>query len=292
MNAIASSLRKTGFLVIEENTFQRALISETLRSIGAARIEATDSLELAMELSKPFVPHIVLCNWSAEIDGIAFARAVRRGETSLRKQTALIMVTANATAESVEVARKAGVDEYVIKPFNTGSMVNRIEAVIFRRRPFIDSPIYAGPCRRRKLEVDYEGPRRRLFDEDDSNADSPELELKKQLAKSQVNRAKDVMRDVSPGERTKIREVYSIGKDILEIAISMDDKLLRVAAESMVAYIEGVGASSMFDAKVVDAHVDAMAQLIALPNVQSEMREQVSRALGALVRKKLDTASR
>ena len=166
MNAIASSLRKTGFLVIEENTFQRALISETLRSIGAARIEATDSLELAMEMSKHFVPHIVLCNWSAEIDGIAFARAVRRGETILRKQTALIMVTANATAESVEVARKAGVDEYVIKPFNTGSMVNRIEAVIFRRRPFIDSPIYAGPCRRRKLEVDYEGPRRRLFDED------------------------------------------------------------------------------------------------------------------------------
>jgi hypothetical protein len=35
-----------------------------------------------------------------------------------------------------------------------------------------------------------------------------------------------------------------------------------------------------------------MAQLIALPNVQSEMREQVSRALGALVRKKLNNATR
>ncbi|MBU6372150.1 MAG: response regulator [Alphaproteobacteria bacterium] len=287
MTSSPTSIRKSNVLVIEDNTFQRALLAETLRSIGAGRIETAETFEFALEMCKHFVPSLILCNWSPEFDGIAFTKALRRGETILRKQTPLIMVTAQATGESVEIARRAGVDEYVIKPFNTGSLVSRIDAVLYRRRPFIDSPIYAGPCRRRKLEVDYEGPRRRLFDEEETGKDSPEIELKKQLAKSQVNRAREVLRDLTPGERTKIREIYSIGKEILEIAASMDDKLLRVAGESLVAYIEGVGASSMFDPKVVDAHVDAMAQLIALPNVQGEMREAVSRALSAMVRKKL-----
>jgi hypothetical protein len=169
--------------------------------------------------------------------------------------------------------------------------VSRIEAVLLRRRPFVDSPIYAGPCRRRKLEVDYGGLRRRLFDEDEVELDSPDLELKKQLARSQVNMARQMMCDITPGDRTKIREVYNIGKEVLAVATAMDDKLLRVAGESLVAYIEGVGASSTFDPKVVDAHVDAMAQLIALPNVESAMREQVSRALAALVRTKLGTGA-
>jgi len=292
MTNVPQAVRKLNFLVIEDNTFQRALLTETLRSIGVTRMETADSFAYAFEMCKHFLPQIILCNWSPEFDGIGFTRSMRRGETIIRKQTAVIMVTAQATAESVELARRAGVDEYVIKPFNTGSLVNRIEAVIYRRRQFIDSPIYAGPCRRRKLEVDYEGPKRRLFDEDEAGLDSPELELKKQLARSQVNRAKEVLRDLSPGERSKIRDVYAIGKDILDIATSMDDKLLRVAGESLVAYIEGVGASAMFDPKVVDAHVDAMAQLIALPNVQSEMREQVSRALSAMVRKKLNSSAR
>ena len=287
MTAIPTQVRKTTFLVLEDNAFQRALITETLRAIGAGRIEAADSFQLALEMAKHFVPTIVLCNWSDEFDGIGFTKSLRRGETILRKQTGLILVTAKATAESVETARRAGVDEYVIKPFNTQSMVSRIEAVLLRRRQFIDSPIYAGPCRRRKLEVDYGGPLRRLFDEDQVEVDSPELELKKQLARSQVNLARQVMCDISPGERSKIRDVYNIGKEVLAVATAMDDKLLRVAGESLVSYIEGVGASPMFDPKVVDAHVDAMAQLIALPNVESGMREQVSRALSALVRKKL-----
>ena len=59
------------------------------------------------------------------------------------------------------MARIAGVDEYVIKPFSTGSLTARLESVVLSRREFIDGKTYVGPCRRRKLVVDYAGARRR-----------------------------------------------------------------------------------------------------------------------------------
>ena len=288
MTTLAHAVKKLNFIVIDDSSFQRALTAETLRAVGVGRIETAESVAAAADVFKLFSPHVVLCDWvMPDIDGIAFTKMVRRGETGIRKQTPIIMVTSQATVEAVEVARIAGVDEYVIKPFTTGSLVSRIEAVLFRRRAFIDSPVYAGPCRRRKLEVDYEGPRRRLFDEDPSTQDTPEIELQKQLARTRISAAKDITRSLSSGERAKIREIHAIARDALGIAQTMDDKLLKVAAESLLSYIEGVGASALFDSKVVDAHIDAMLQLVNLPNVQADMREQISGALSVMVKKKL-----
>jgi hypothetical protein len=43
---------------------------------------------------------------------------------------------------------------------------------------------------------------------------------------------------------------------------------------------------------VAEAHIDAMTQLMALPNAQTELRDQVARALKALVAKKLASGAR
>jgi CheY-like chemotaxis protein len=91
MNAIPPQVRKTTFLVLEDNAFQRALITETLRAIGAGRIEVADSFQLALEMTKHFVPGVVLCNWSDDFDGIGFTKTLRRGETIMRKQTGIIL---------------------------------------------------------------------------------------------------------------------------------------------------------------------------------------------------------
>jgi DNA-binding response OmpR family regulator len=57
-------------------------------------------------------------------------------------------------------ARDAGIDEYLIKPLTTASLCQKLEAVLQRRRPFIECDGYMGPDRRRRT-APYPGQERR-----------------------------------------------------------------------------------------------------------------------------------
>ncbi len=54
-------------------------------------------------------------------------RDIRRDE--VLKRTPFIMVTGEAKTEHVIAARKAGVSNYIVKPFNAQSLKAKIEAV-------------------------------------------------------------------------------------------------------------------------------------------------------------------
>lgn len=56
--------------------------------------------------------------------------------------------------------------------------MDRIIAVIDKPRPFIKTPTYVGPCRRRTNPKDYMGPWRRA--NDDPEAEQEKLRLKEE----------------------------------------------------------------------------------------------------------------
>jgi DNA-binding response OmpR family regulator len=74
------------------------------------------------------------------------------------------MVTAYSERSRVIDAVNAGVDEFLVKPIRAVDVANRVNAVIERRRPFIDIPTYFGPDRRRRDDPRYKGPWRRASD--------------------------------------------------------------------------------------------------------------------------------
>jgi two-component system, chemotaxis family, chemotaxis protein CheY len=51
-----------------------------------------------------------------------------RGDPGLAR-TPFIMVTAESKTENVIAAKKAGVNNYIVKPFNAQTLQNKIEAV-------------------------------------------------------------------------------------------------------------------------------------------------------------------
>jgi hypothetical protein len=61
----------------------------------------------------------------------------------------------------VLAARDAGVTEFLVKPFTVTGLLRRIEALIFQARPFVRSPTYFGPDRRRRADPNYRGVERR-----------------------------------------------------------------------------------------------------------------------------------
>ena len=73
-------------------------------------------------------------------------------------------MTGHSEKSRVTEARDAGVTEFVAKPVKAQTLLTRIEAVILRPRPFVRSPSYFGPDRRRTGTKDYAGPFRRADD--------------------------------------------------------------------------------------------------------------------------------
>jgi two-component system chemotaxis response regulator CheY len=63
--------------------------------------------------------------------GFDFLKQVR-ADPAL-KRTPFIMVTAESKTENVIAARRAGVDNYIVKPFNAQTLKTKIESVFTAR---------------------------------------------------------------------------------------------------------------------------------------------------------------
>ena len=71
---------------------------------------------------------LVISDWNMEpMSGYDLLREVR-GDPELA-QTPFIMVTAESRTDNVIAAKKAGVSNYIVKPFNAQTLRNKIEAV-------------------------------------------------------------------------------------------------------------------------------------------------------------------
>jgi hypothetical protein len=56
------------------------------------------------------------------------------------------------------------VNEFLGKPVTAKSILQRLDMVIMKPRPFVSTPRYFGPDRRRKAQPDHDGPKRRASD--------------------------------------------------------------------------------------------------------------------------------
>jgi DNA-binding response OmpR family regulator len=105
------------------------------------------------------------------LDGVEFTRLVRNSPDSANPYLPIIMMTGHSEKARVYEARDAGVTEFVVKPITAKAILDRIQAVIFRPRPYVKTDGYFGPDRRRTDASNYKGPRRRSTDQSsDSSA--------------------------------------------------------------------------------------------------------------------------
>ncbi|QEL64683.1 two-component system, chemotaxis family, response regulator [Oryzomicrobium terrae] len=113
-------------LIVDDNEIMRSLLKAILREepyevVGEAR-DGVSALESLARLT----PDIVLLDVvMPEIDGIEVLRNTRRDYPD----TAVIMVTGNASAENVQEALKSGAAGFVVKPFNAAKVMDALTRV-------------------------------------------------------------------------------------------------------------------------------------------------------------------
>jgi two-component system, chemotaxis family, chemotaxis protein CheY len=121
-------------LVVDDYTTMVRIIRNLLRQLGFADVD--DARDGASALGKMHSKRygLVISDWNMEpMTGFDFLREVR-ADPEL-SATPFIMVTAESKTENVIAARKAGVNNYIVKPFNAQTLKAKIEAVFAANEP-------------------------------------------------------------------------------------------------------------------------------------------------------------
>ena len=120
--------RSMPVLVVDDYNTMIRIIRNLLKQIGFSDIDdaADGSAALARMREKRY--GLVISDWNMEpMTGYELLKEVR-ADPGLSK-TPFIMVTAESKTENVIAAKKAGVNNYIVKPFNAATLKTKIEAV-------------------------------------------------------------------------------------------------------------------------------------------------------------------
>jgi two-component system chemotaxis response regulator CheY len=117
-------------LVVDDSKTIRMLLKEQLQGLGFEVTEAVDGRQALNRLKNMSPVDLVLVDWNMpEMDGLSFVRAVRaEADYSMLP---MMMVTTNAELSQVSKALDAGANEYIMKPFTTEILREKLQLLGF-----------------------------------------------------------------------------------------------------------------------------------------------------------------
>ncbi len=152
-------------LLVDDNQHMRAIVMTVLAGVGVRNVRETRDGAEALEALRDWAADVAIVDFQMfPIDGVEFTRMVRNAPDSRNPYLPIVMMTGHSEKTRVVEARDAGVTEFVAKPLTARSVLERLQAVIYRPRPFVRSASYFGPDRRRRDDPAYHGPWRRAAD--------------------------------------------------------------------------------------------------------------------------------
>ena len=116
-------------LVVDDFNTMRRIVRSLLKQLGFNNVdEAVDGDDALSKISaKDYA--LVLSDWNMEPkSGIELLREVRQSEKY--KSMPFILITAESKVENIVEAKKAGVNQYIVKPFNAKTLKEKLSTVI------------------------------------------------------------------------------------------------------------------------------------------------------------------
>jgi two-component system, chemotaxis family, chemotaxis protein CheY len=116
-------------LIVDDQQSMRGICKYILTQLGFTTIiEAKSGRDALGKLEQSNVD-LIISDWNMDdIDGLTLLRVIRKHPKT--QTMPFIMATGRSDKEQVKEAISAGVNNYIIKPFDALTMKKRIEAVI------------------------------------------------------------------------------------------------------------------------------------------------------------------
>ncbi len=132
MSGLTEASRKNmPVLVVDDFSTMRKIVKKCLKELGFENITEADDGKNALEKLQAAPFELIISDWNMpNMMGIDLLRAVRADPRL--KAIPFIMVTAEAQKQNVLEAAKAGVSNYIVKPFTADQLQIKLEAVFNR----------------------------------------------------------------------------------------------------------------------------------------------------------------
>ncbi|MDF2965456.1 MAG: two-component system response regulator [Rickettsiaceae bacterium] len=116
-------------VVVDDHKTMTKIIRGLLGQLGFNNVEEYNEAATAFEKLKSKKYDLIISDWNMEpVSGLQFLKMVR-AEESL-KTIPFIMVTAESKKENVLAAKEAGVSNYIVKPFNSETLKEKLVSVL------------------------------------------------------------------------------------------------------------------------------------------------------------------
>src|SRR6516162_2598043 len=140
-------------LVAEDNDFNRDLLKHMLARLEPSAAIATNGRETLALLEREPFDLLLLDIHMPELDGFQVVRALRERERTAGGHLPVIALTARSRKEDREQCLRAGMDEYLAKPFTAADLSAAIVRVLRSPPPrqpprleLLDPPVLLAAC--------------------------------------------------------------------------------------------------------------------------------------------------
>jgi two-component system, chemotaxis family, chemotaxis protein CheY len=118
----------TPILVVDDYSTMVRIIRNLLKQLGLENVDDASDGAAALVKMQSRKYGLVISDWNMEpMTGYDLLKEVRSNPEL--SQTPFIMITAESKTENVIAAKKAGVNNYIVKPFNAATLKTKIDAV-------------------------------------------------------------------------------------------------------------------------------------------------------------------
>ncbi|MBL4739563.1 MAG: response regulator [Sneathiella sp.] len=116
-------------LIIDDYKTMLRIIRNLLKQLGFDNVDEAADGSAALSKMRTRSYGLVISDWNMEpMTGYQLLQEVRADETL--KATPFIMITAESKTDNVIAAKKAGVNNYIVKPFNAATLKTKMSAVL------------------------------------------------------------------------------------------------------------------------------------------------------------------
>ena len=131
-----SDFAKYKTIVVDDMAVMRKIIIKVLKDMGFSEILEAENGKVALDAlneahSSGAPVNFIVSDWNMpEMTGIELLGEVRKSETL--KKTPFLMVTAEGEKDNLVMAIKAGVSNFIVKPFTPDTLKEKIEKVLVK----------------------------------------------------------------------------------------------------------------------------------------------------------------
>ena len=121
-------------LVVDDFATMRKIVKNVLKQIDITDVTEAENGKRALEILRNEGDfELIVSDWiMPEMTGLEFLKACKEDESV--KKIPFVMVTAEAQKDSVIEAIKAGVDNYIVKPFTPDKLQEAIQKATVRTK--------------------------------------------------------------------------------------------------------------------------------------------------------------